>query len=581
MGSTEKKWLVKSNDLINGPFEFNEVVENIFKGDVHLLDEIKGPFERWRPIRDHSLFAAAIERLKATTYSRREVTITETVDLGTHAADLTQTSTETHGDDSTQTLTETGAGTMTTPASSINNRAKSQSTDVDVNIRNNIQAPRPIVKKQKSRFPLVFIATFMIIIIAAGAVLLNDFKQTKRVEVNTSNFDDYTDQGLIHLKVGQYREALSFFTKAYEISPNDPNLILEMSPLLVQFDGQFGQVQVMIENLLATQYQKEFMKRGKNIVGMSLSYRGQYEDAIGEYDKSLNIDDQYYSALVNKGFALLKIGKGKDALPVLQKAIQVSPREALARYLLTRGLIQEGFRTKNKQYFSEALSTSNGHEQNFTDFRQEVLFLAAVAKMEIGVSKVDLAAAVRRFLSVDTELTSLHVHNVEHDFQSFSWHDYSELCKGLAQKLDQYTGSMLLGFCQLKMDDVVAAKSTFEPLLSQKKSDGGLQALYVSSLFLLEDTAQAKNTINFVSKVDRVKPLVQSLVRGCLTFGDIECVESIMKSPYASKLSLLYSHWSLAEINISKDKVKAKASVRQGLNISPTFSPLLKLSREL
>ena len=104
---TEKKWLVKSSDTIQGPLEFDVVVENIFTGDIHLLDEIKGPFERWRPIKDHSLFAAAIEKLKATTYQQRENTVTEAIDLGTKTHEITQSKTLTLTQNKEETLTPT------------------------------------------------------------------------------------------------------------------------------------------------------------------------------------------------------------------------------------------------------------------------------------------------------------------------------------------------------------------------------------------------------------------------------------------------------------------------------------------
>ena len=583
MDHAERKWLVKSNDLINGPFEFDEVVENIFKGEVHLLDEIKGPFERWRPIRDHSLFAAAIEKLKATTYARREVTITETVDLGTHTIDLTQTSTETLAE-STSTFTETSANTVTSagnlstvdvpePPEPPQNRSNSHSY--------NTIPPKPVATKKRSGFPMAFIFSFIAIMAGAAGLLVYQAKKTTKVEQNLSNFDKYTDQGLIHLKVGEYKEAHNFFNKAYEISPNDPNLILEMSPLLIQFDGQFGQVQVMVENLLAARHQKEFMKRGKNIVGVSLSYRGQYEEALTEIDRSLSFDDQYYPALVNKGYILLKMGRSNEAIPVLQKAIGVNNSIAMAHYLLTRAFIEEGYRSQKPQYFNEALSTSSKYAQNFSDFRQEVLFLIAVAKMALGAKSVDLTRAVRRFIEVDPELTSMHVHDVEFDFQSFSWQDYGELCKMISQKIDQYNQSLLIGFCQMKVGNVVNAKTTFERVLSQKKNDGVLQSLYVSSLFLLNNVAEAKNAIGFIDQVEQPKPLIESLLRGCLMAQDAACVQKIVKSPYAKKLSLLYSHWSIAELNKKANRQKSIKSISQGLTLSSSFSPLLKLRRQL
>lgn len=81
-GHNDEKWLVKSNSKISGPFTFDEIVESIVHGDTHVLDEIQGPFERWRPIRDYPLFSAAIARLKASTLRKAEYTLTD-IDGGT------------------------------------------------------------------------------------------------------------------------------------------------------------------------------------------------------------------------------------------------------------------------------------------------------------------------------------------------------------------------------------------------------------------------------------------------------------------------------------------------------------------
>ena len=74
----DRKWLIKSSNTILGPFELDHVVESLFKGEIHILDEIKSPFDRCCPIKDNSLLTAALEKLKSSTYNRREQTVTAT-----------------------------------------------------------------------------------------------------------------------------------------------------------------------------------------------------------------------------------------------------------------------------------------------------------------------------------------------------------------------------------------------------------------------------------------------------------------------------------------------------------------------
>ena len=55
-----------------------------------------------------------------------------------------------------------------------------------------------------------------------------------------------------------------------------------------------------------------------------------YDDAIKSYDKALELDPEYASALVNKGSALYKLGLYHDAIADYDKAIRIDPQSALA-----------------------------------------------------------------------------------------------------------------------------------------------------------------------------------------------------------------------------------------------------------
>lgn len=53
-----------------------------------------------------------------------------------------------------------------------------------------------------------------------------------------------------------------------------------------------------------------------------------YKDAISCFDKALEIDQNDPLALSNKGGALIEMKKYEEALPLLEKAIEINPKFA-------------------------------------------------------------------------------------------------------------------------------------------------------------------------------------------------------------------------------------------------------------
>lgn len=578
---SDKKWLVKSSDLITGPFEFNQVVENIFSGEVHLLDEIKGPYERWRVVKDDSLFAAAIERLKATTYSRREQTLTGTFDIGTKTHELTKTHTLTTVDE--QSLTPQISEQMSKPWPHQKNEEKTmvQGRSVQPPLANPVPYPvRPV--QNSARSVSVFFISFLLFVVAGGAFLIYESSRNgNRPLERAQTAEQLSDEAMGYMKTGDYQQALSNFILAYNLSGQDPNIVLEMAPLSVQFDGQFSHVELMVENLLATHYKKDFMKRGRNIIGLTQSYRGRHRDAIKSYEESLEVDGDYFPAMANKAYSSMKMGKPEEATQIMKKAQVNHSDNPIAHYLYIRSLVETGLKTGNKNFFEESLSVSQQYDQKFSDLKQEVFFLKSIARKEMGASQKDIEIAVKNFLRVDSELTPLHVHNVHIDFQSFNWVDFAPHCKGLQDSLDDYLAALLEGFCFLKSNRVLEAKKIFENQLNEHNNDGILQALYAASLLRLEELSQAKNVLGFINQIDDKQPVVETILRGCLVANDYNCGSAVFKGRHSQHISLLYSHWGNSAIHKLSNPTLAKSSIDLGLEVSPHFAPLLKLKRGL
>lgn len=594
--NAEKKWLVKSSDSILGPYEFDRVVENIFNGDIHLLDEIKGPFERWRPIKDHSLFAAAIEKLKASTYQRREHThtMTATVDIGTQTditngqtvsvtTDLENTTTDENPNNPQQFPDEMPEHTMVfrpaeaqvpeEPAPAVPQQPQPSRPPQP-------QQTRTMPQPSRKRFPVAFIFGFLLIVIGGASFLVYEFKQTRLVEQKISAFAQLTDSALENLRMGEYQKALKNFNLAYSISPNEPNLLIAMAPLSVQFEGQFAQVQTNLEQLMAVNKQKDIRMLATNIIGLSYSYRKQYAEALASYNVVLELDNQYLPSILNKTFSLIKLKKFDKAKEIMDQNLKEHSDKPIFHYFYIRTLLEKGLKTKDEFSLKEVISVANQFPQKYIDFRQEVLFMVALAHLQLNSPEEELVAKVRSFLQVDMELTNLHVHNPNIDFQAFNWIDFSHYCKALWAKLPEYDSKVLQGFCSLKIGKSIEAKEIFEKLLAQQNNDGVLQALYASSLLKLNDLSQAKNALGLLNQVDRKQPLVETILRGCLVSGDLNCARAIFSGDHAKLISPLYYHWGKAAIEYSKSRRVAREATVEGINLSKMFAPLLKMKRK-
>jgi tetratricopeptide (TPR) repeat protein len=567
----EKKWLVKSSDSILGPYIFDDVVTHIFNGEIHLLDEIKGPFERWRPIKDHSLFAAAIEKLKASTYQNRENTVTATVDINTKTQEMTKSQTVSLTNKDNSSITPTSETVIYQP----------ESIPVDPHSAPLPNQPPPPQAQPGNRFPTAFLVSFLLIVFGGASYLVYEFKQTRLIEQKISLYDQLTDVAIDSLKVGEYQKALNNFKRAYNISPQDPNLVAEMAPLSVQFDGQFDQTQALLENLMATTNEKSIIKIAHNAIGLSHSYRENFEKALESYDVSLDIDPNYLPSLLNKAFAFLKLEQHLEAVGLMRKVVSDYPDEPIAHYLYIRSLAELGMAKKDEKALKEALSVSDQFSRKFSDFKQEVLFLIAVVNSYLEVKPAQPEQLVDQFLRVDPELTRLHVHDPNVDFQSFNWFDFISHCERLEQGLSDYKAQVLQAFCALKVNNPIDAKRKLEQWLSEGSNDGLLQSLYSSALLALGNVSQAKNALGYINEVDPKQPVVETILRGCLRAGDLSCGEAIFRGQHAQHISLLYSHWGNSEVNFAKDRGKAKSSVVLGLSISPHFSPLLKIQRRM
>jgi hypothetical protein len=74
--NSEKKWLIKSENKILGPFSFDQILDLLRKKQISIIDEVRDPETRWLYVRENNEFKNIVEEIRKEIDSRQESTKT-------------------------------------------------------------------------------------------------------------------------------------------------------------------------------------------------------------------------------------------------------------------------------------------------------------------------------------------------------------------------------------------------------------------------------------------------------------------------------------------------------------------------
>ena len=80
--SYEKKWLIKTDQKITGPFSYEQIEEQLRKKQISVIDEIRDMEKRWSFVREVPELKALVESIRSEMDSNSE--LTQTVQTRTH-----------------------------------------------------------------------------------------------------------------------------------------------------------------------------------------------------------------------------------------------------------------------------------------------------------------------------------------------------------------------------------------------------------------------------------------------------------------------------------------------------------------
>jgi tetratricopeptide (TPR) repeat protein len=170
------------------------------------------------------------------------------------------------------------------------------------------------------------------------------------IEINPQYADAWNNKGAALAEQGNYDEAIKSFDKALDINPQYADAWNNKGLAFVNQKNYDEAIKSFDKALdINPQYARVWYNRGA-----VLGNQKNYDEAIKSFDKALDINPQYAGAWYNRGNALLNqrnydeaiksfnralviTGKNKEALPLVEKSLELDPNNTAA--LHTKGII--------------------------------------------------------------------------------------------------------------------------------------------------------------------------------------------------------------------------------------------------
>ncbi len=131
----------------------------------------------------------------------------------------------------------------------------------------------------------------------------------KVTELDSSNFDGWTNKALLQGTLGMSNESLESIGRALEIKPESANAWFNKG-LLLENMGRMNESLEAYDN--ATKIDSSFVKAWMN-EGMILKDQGNYEEALKRFDKVTELQSRNKDAWSAKGDILTALGRDADA----------------------------------------------------------------------------------------------------------------------------------------------------------------------------------------------------------------------------------------------------------------------------
>jgi serine/threonine protein kinase/Flp pilus assembly protein TadD len=149
------------------------------------------------------------------------------------------------------------------------------------------------------------------------------------IEIDSNNPEAWSGKGLAYVGLQQYQLATESFDKLKQINPEEPSIWLQIGLATKNLQGPEA-AKTYFEEALSS-YDDFLKRKPKDPIawsdrGLVLLQLNRSQDALDSYEKALEIDKNFYEALLGKG-NVLGSTKPQDALLAFDRAAEIRPQD--------------------------------------------------------------------------------------------------------------------------------------------------------------------------------------------------------------------------------------------------------------
>lgn len=569
--SNAKKWLVKSSGMILGPYTIDEIAKDLQSRKVALIDEVRSPDSRWMFIREHSEFAEIVQKFRTSTHDQNENTGTTFVP--------TKTQTITTSNTAELTITPPPASMSSSTANSEVLEASSadESPRKAAPVYASAQDPKVqgAFKKETKRTALIaWLSVLLLISGFAAYQFLAPKKATKNL-----GYSDFISLARKHKQTGNFEKSLEFYRRAETIQHLEILDQIDMIPLLMAVENQNLQARQMLETLLGLPEISEKQQHDiDNMIALSYLRDGRLDEAQRRYFEIIQKDPKNEAAQINLAEISVLQGQYDVAAENITALIKTGIKDPVL--LLFRILVI--YRTVDDKDRLEAAKVDLKRLVNqYQDYKAEMLLVLAAIQKKLN-QDLDAADTVRSLVSLDPDLTRLHVHDYMIHREILEWVYLGNICEILAKDENQSpVYAALTAYCSYQQNDLRAALEKVEKAKAQFANDQNLVGLNAFLLYKANRSSEVRGLLQLPKANESdLAHLVKAYL--CQDQKDWSCAETTWKAIHQKDSRNLAAFAGLAQVALKNgDADRAMDYLRHGQSISANYRPFLELKGQV
>ncbi len=563
----DQVWLVKSANVILGPFSLIQLTQALKERRVSLLDEVRTPSDRWAFIRENTRLSELVRAIREAESNHgsntgktsiegdedeRNPSISNTIKIEQQAPPV----------EATPRITATPIALVPRPMKGVPKPPK------------RVDFPLPIESEKPSRMPLLIGFFFGVICLGAAAFYFFGMPMAKPVAAPKPTADIL---GLARIAKanGFYDKSLMMFDRVVAEGIPDSNLKYEIVPLLLQQQKNFARAQQYLSELSQEKnLSSDMEEKISNWTGLLLMRQGQLTAASQKLNEALSRFPSSKIISVNLSInELLENHFDRVLLVKDSNSPLIAIAQGMALLLQPAGLFLPA---RAKSLSTELVSWSTQRK----DLAFETLLIAAVLSDRAG-DEPTTSAIIDKVLDQSVGVTHAYVRDLDFEYGFTEALHLKPFCENLAaHQMNRSRGAALGAQCEAEIDGFPKALGILEQAERQFPGDPRLSVLHAEIFQLQGHFSEAKPLV--VSNTTR--PGLLTLSRVCLELNDLNCADSAIKLLQAGSKdqSDLESVYILAQFYNKKNRRDlAVQMVDKAMHGEQKYKPITQLKEEL